>query len=203
MPLLVFHRVYTDWRYSQLFWYFRPSFVNYCSLTCIYTVCTSGGIGLCGEHIQEWSWHCVFDQFLNLQNCFTTPNKNLGAIKKYASPISDTDPDTGRPINYESCTIIYARSTVRYTGTFITTGLNTSFWKNLDFLWNIHMLKQQKNGDITSFKSDVYGTWHSYGYWRSLTFIIVKDRYISLSPIYFIEILSEFLSEDMQRRKLW
>jgi hypothetical protein len=22
--------------------------------------------------------HCVFDQIPNLQNCFTTPNKNLG-----------------------------------------------------------------------------------------------------------------------------
>jgi hypothetical protein len=35
-----------------------------------------GGLGLCGEHIQElYSIHCVFDQIPNLQNCFTTPKQ--------------------------------------------------------------------------------------------------------------------------------
>jgi hypothetical protein len=36
------------------------------------------GIRLCGEHLQELYVHCIFDQIPNLQNCFTTINKNLG-----------------------------------------------------------------------------------------------------------------------------
>jgi hypothetical protein len=44
-----------------------------------YIQCVTGGemIGLCGEHILGVI-HYVFDQIQNLQNCFTTPNKNLG-----------------------------------------------------------------------------------------------------------------------------
>jgi hypothetical protein len=42
---------------------------------CIYTVCNRGGSG-CVE--TSGVMHCVFDQIPNLQNCFTTPNKNLG-----------------------------------------------------------------------------------------------------------------------------
>jgi hypothetical protein len=56
-----------------------PFPVLICTGVCIYTVCNRGGegIGLCGEHIQEFIY-CVFDQIPNIQNCFTTPNKNLG-----------------------------------------------------------------------------------------------------------------------------
>jgi hypothetical protein len=36
------------------------------------------GMGLCGEHKTGFIYLCVFDQIRNLQNCFTTPNKNLG-----------------------------------------------------------------------------------------------------------------------------
>jgi hypothetical protein len=41
----------------------------------IQCVC-NGGIGLCGEHMQEL--YTVFDQILELQNCCTTPKNNLG-----------------------------------------------------------------------------------------------------------------------------
>ncbi len=85
-----------DLRYSQSHcWYFWPSLVNYCPSNLltgslppflvwistgvwIFTVCNGGGgdgIGLCGKH---GVIHCVFYQIPNLQNCFTTPNKNLG-----------------------------------------------------------------------------------------------------------------------------
>ncbi len=88
---------FIDWRYSQSCWYFRPLLWNIAPLTfslvhllpfpvwictglCIYTVCNRGGgegIGLCGDHIQEL-YTVNLTRFRNQQNCFTTPNKNLG-----------------------------------------------------------------------------------------------------------------------------
>jgi hypothetical protein len=91
-----------DWRYSQSCWYFRPLLWTSAPLTfslvhlpppplflCeistgvwIYSVqCVTGGGGirLCGEHRAATGViQCVFDQIPSLQNCFTTPNKNLG-----------------------------------------------------------------------------------------------------------------------------
>ncbi len=87
-----------DWRYSQSYRYFRPLLWTSAPLTfsltstvdlpplpvwistgvCIYTVWNGGnGIRLCGEHLQELFTMYWTDQIPNLQNCFTTPNKNL------------------------------------------------------------------------------------------------------------------------------
>ncbi len=57
----------------------RPPCVNKYQ---IYTVCNTGGGG--GVRV-VWRAstgliHCVFDQIPNLQNCFTTPNKNQEGI---------------------------------------------------------------------------------------------------------------------------
>jgi hypothetical protein len=43
----------------------------------VYTVCIRVGGSGCVESIYRVI-HYVFDQIPNLQNCFTTPNKNLG-----------------------------------------------------------------------------------------------------------------------------
>jgi hypothetical protein len=95
--LLVFNRVYRLEIQSVLL-VFRPIFVNYCpstfsqvhlpppplpcvnkyrsiqSIQCV----TKGG----GDRIVWRAYtgviHCVFDHIPNLENCFTTPNKNLG-----------------------------------------------------------------------------------------------------------------------------
>ncbi len=94
--LLVFKWVYRleEWRYSQSWLYFRPSFENYCPSNLLsgsspppfpkskYSIQYSdsawlegggggGGVLSCiGSHVS--------DQIQNVQNCFTTPNKNLG-----------------------------------------------------------------------------------------------------------------------------
>ncbi len=86
---------FIDWRYSQSR-YFRPLLRTSAPLTshwftthpppfpvwiskgvCIYTVCN---IGRDRDVWRSYTGviHCVFDQILNLKNCFTTPNKNLG-----------------------------------------------------------------------------------------------------------------------------
>ncbi len=58
-----------------------PSVIKYLgNWVCIYTVCNRGGGG---EDRVLWRSstgvvHCTFDQIPNLQNCFITPNKNLG-----------------------------------------------------------------------------------------------------------------------------
>jgi hypothetical protein len=49
---------------------------EYRSIASLYT--WGEGIGLCGEHTQGYTLQYVFDQIPNLQNSFTTPNKNLG-----------------------------------------------------------------------------------------------------------------------------
>ncbi len=91
-----------DWIYSQLCWYFRPSFVNYClcnllsgstfptrpplpkvKVQYMQTVCGwEGGGGVVG-----WFWRpyifrrsltrSVSNQIQNLQHCFSTQNKTL------------------------------------------------------------------------------------------------------------------------------
>jgi hypothetical protein len=85
---------FINWRYSQSCWYFRPLLWTSAILTfslvhhppplpcvnkdgvCIYTVYNRGW-----EDRVVWRTsiviHCVFDQFPNLQNCFTIPNKTL------------------------------------------------------------------------------------------------------------------------------
>jgi hypothetical protein len=82
---------FIDWRYSQLCCIFDPScklaplpslqftsppllcVTKYRSIHYIQCVTGGGGGGLCRDHI-----HCVFDQIPNLQNYFSTSNKNLG-----------------------------------------------------------------------------------------------------------------------------
>ncbi len=87
---------FTDWRYSQLWRYFRPSFVKYCPLTFslvdlphlsalpkvkveyIQTVCgREGAVGGGGE-LSSVGDHILHILIQNLQNCFTPPKKNLG-----------------------------------------------------------------------------------------------------------------------------
>jgi len=86
---------FIDSRYSQSWWHFRLRLWNIAPLTfslthlpsfpvwistglCTYTVCKWGeGIGLCGDYIQEL-YTVYLTRFSNLQNCLTTPNKNLG-----------------------------------------------------------------------------------------------------------------------------
>jgi len=58
---------------------------------CIHTVCNGGG----GDQVvwrANTGVHCVFDQILNLQNCFTTFNKNLGW--QWASDSKHLQPST-------------------------------------------------------------------------------------------------------------
>ncbi len=58
----------------------KTGFIKSDTGVCIYAVCNGGG----GEgdrvvwRASTGVLHCVFDQILNLQNCFTTPNKNRG-----------------------------------------------------------------------------------------------------------------------------
>jgi hypothetical protein len=49
-----------------------PPVNNYRSIQSLQCVTGGGGVGLCGEHIQELYMHCVFDQIPNQKNCFTT-----------------------------------------------------------------------------------------------------------------------------------
>ncbi len=86
---------FIDWRYTQSCWYFKlllwtsapitfslvhlPSLPVWISTgVCIYTVCNTGGRDRVVWRAYTGVIHCVFDQIPNLQNCFTTPNKNLG-----------------------------------------------------------------------------------------------------------------------------
>jgi hypothetical protein len=44
------------------------------------TVCKGGGVwGSVGNHFSAGVYHSVSDQLQNLQNCYTSPNKNKGA----------------------------------------------------------------------------------------------------------------------------
>ncbi len=84
---------FIDWRYDQSCWYFRSLLWSSSTLTFslvdlpgvwistgyVFIQCVTGGRGW-----DQVVWrastgviHCVFDQIPNLQNCFTTPNKNL------------------------------------------------------------------------------------------------------------------------------
>ncbi len=87
---------FIDWRDSHSYWYFRPSFVNYCPSNFLFSlpppplppfpkskvytdsVWLGGGGGVLsfvGDRIlQEFDT----DKIHKLQICFTTPNKNLG-----------------------------------------------------------------------------------------------------------------------------
>ncbi len=77
---------FIDWRHGQSCWYFRPLLWTSAPLTfslvhlpppslCEYGQFIQGVTGGRGEDRVVWD---VFEQILNLQNCFTTPNKNLG-----------------------------------------------------------------------------------------------------------------------------
>ncbi len=66
---------FIDWRYSQSCWYFRSCFVKYAPLTL--SGRGLGGVQLYWRPYSAGVSHCVSDQIQNLQNCYTTPNKNL------------------------------------------------------------------------------------------------------------------------------
>jgi hypothetical protein len=55
----------------------------------MYTMCNGGGIGLCGEQIQDL-YTVYLIKFQTYKICFTTPNKNLGGkgADKHLPPIS-------------------------------------------------------------------------------------------------------------------
>ncbi len=88
---------FIDWRYNQQCWYFWPNFVNYCLYNLLsgslpppppkvkvqyilYRQCMDGKGGGCCVMLETISCRSLTLCFWreNLQNCYTTPNKNLG-----------------------------------------------------------------------------------------------------------------------------
>ncbi len=90
LSLLFFNSL---WRYSQSCWYFNPALWTIAPLPSLQfnppppprlnkyrslqsTQCVTGGGGRVVWRAYSGVKHSEFDQILNLQNCFTTPNKN-------------------------------------------------------------------------------------------------------------------------------
>ncbi len=71
---------FIDWRDSQSYWYFRPSFVNF-----------------------------VFDQILNLQNSFTTPNRPPAVKSLYMTIFKKS-----RPLGLESILVIWSMTSKQH-----------------------------------------------------------------------------------------
>ncbi len=79
---------------------------------CIYTVCKGGGIGLCGEHLQDTGTLYIFDQIPKLQNCFTSPKQKprRGEVLK-TDKLLPPRPFASRHIGLESISyLVHERS---------------------------------------------------------------------------------------------